>query len=260
MLFFYGCARPVHNRTVRLIWPSPPETPRIVYLKSYYGQSSFRKSENVLDILIGKKRTFLQMRKPYGVAASGGKIYVTDTGHAVVFVFNTIKKKVSFLGNKGYGRLALPVGVAVDTKDHIVFVSDAKLKKVFGYDSKGNLRIAKKGEFKNPAGIAVNSKLGRLYVVDTFGHKVDVFSVNGKKLFDFGKRGVGNGEFNYPSNIAIDRRNNNIFVADTQNFRVEEFNKNGKFIRKFGKIGDIPGTFTRPKGIAVDSDGDGCSL
>ena len=227
MLFFYGCARPVHNQTVRLIWPSPPETPRIVYLKSYYGQSSFRKSENVLDILIGKKRTFLQMRKPYGVTASDGKIYVADTGHSVVFVFDTIKKKLSFLGNKRYGRLAVPVGVAVDTRNHMVFVSDAKLKKVFGYDSKGNLRIAigEKGEFKNPAGLAVNSKLGRLYVVDTFAHRIDVFSVSGKKLFDFGKRGVGNGEFNYPSNIAINRRNNNVYVADTQNFRIEEFNK-----------------------------------
>ncbi len=257
MLFFYGCAQPVHNRTVRLIWPSPPETPRIVYLKSYYGQSSFRKSESMLDILIGKKRTFLQMRKPYGAAASDGKIYVADTGHAVVFIFNTKKKKLSFLGNRGYGRLAVPVDVAVDTKNHIVYVSDAKLKKIFGYDSKGNLRIAigKKGEFKSPTGIAVNSRLGRLYVVDTFAHRVDVFSVNGKKLFDFGKRGVGNGEFNYPSNIAIDRRNGNVWVTDTQNFRVEEFDKNGKFIRKFGKIGDIPGTFTRPKGIAVDSDG-----
>lgn len=252
--FLFSCAAPT-PKEVKLIYPPPPEEPRVVYLDSYKGESNFKK-KSFLENILGETLFSTELQKPYGVTAYGDKIYVTDTQSAVVFVFDTKEQKVSFIGYKDMGKLTLPAGVAVSS-DGIIFVSDAKQKRVFGYDANGNLKIAlgKKDEFKNPGGIAINNDIGRLYIVDSYGHMVHVYSTKGEPLFTFGKRGDKDGEFNFPSNVAIDRRNGNVYVVDTQNFRVQVFDKDGKFIKKFGQIGDVPGTFTRPKGIGIDSEG-----
>ncbi|MBI4655075.1 MAG: hypothetical protein HY752_08835 [Nitrospirae bacterium] len=252
-LSIYGCAAPP-PKEVKLIYPLPPEEPRLVYLDSYKGESNFKK-RGFLEKVLGEPIFSTEIMKPYGVTAYNDKIYVTDTQSSVVFVFDLKERKVTFIGREGMGRLILPVGVAVSS-DGTVFVSDAKQKRVFGYDANGNLKIAlgKKDEFKNPAGIAVNNELGRLYVVDSYGHMVHVYSTKGEPLFTFGIRGTQDGEFNYPSNVAIDMRTGNVYIVDTQNFRVQVFDKDGKSIKRFGQIGDAPGTFARPKGIGIDSE------
>lgn len=249
----YGCAAPAPK--VKLIYPLPPEEPRLVYLDSYMGESNFKK-KGFLEFVLGETTFSADLVKPYGVTAYSDKMYVTDTRSAVVVVFDLKERKVTFMGYKDMGKLALPVGVAVYA-DGTVFVSDAKQKRVFGYDADGNLKIAlgKKDEFKNPAGLAVNNTLGRLYIVDSYGHMVHVYSTKGEPLFTFGKRGDQDGEFNFPSNAVVDRRNGDVYIVDTQNFRVQVFDKDGKFVRRFGQIGDAPGTFTRPKGIGIDSEG-----
>ncbi len=244
----FGCASaPLAERP--MIFPAPPEEPKIVYLKSYKGRLDFRKS-SILDAIFGPP-VGSDFKKPYGVSALDGRIYVTETQYAGVAIFDTRQQTVKLRGN-----FALPVGVAA-VSDGGYFVSDAKQKKVFGYDQNGILRVAvgKKDEFKNPAGIAANNDLKRLYVVDSYGHCVFAYSLHGEKLFQFGKNGQGDGEFHYPTNVAIDRRNGNVVVVDTQNFRVQIFDKDGKFVRKFGQLGDVQGTFSRPKGVGVDSEG-----
>lgn len=232
-----------------IVYPSPPEEPRIVYLKSYKGRIDFRK-KSIFDAIFGVQ-VISDFKKPYGVSAFDGRIYVTETQYAGVAIFDTKQETVKLTGD-----FALPIGVAA-LPDGGYFVSDSKQKRVFGYDQNVNLRVAigKKDEFKNPAGLAVNNDLKRLYVVDSYGHSVHVYSVQGEKLFQFGKDGDGDGDFHYPSNVAIDRRNGNVVVVDTQNFRVQIFDKDGKFIRKFGQLGDALGTFSRPKGVGVDSEG-----
>ncbi len=254
LFFLSSCAVPT-SKEVKLIYPAPPEEPRLVYLDSYSGESNFKK-RGFFNSLLGEEQFSAELQKPYGVTAFGDKIYVTDTQSAVVFVFDLKARKVTFLGYQEMGKLALPTGAAV-TSDGIVFVADAKQKRVFGYDANGNLRIAlgKKDEFKNPGGIAVNNDLGRLYIVDSYGHMVHVYSTKGEPLLTFGARGDNDGEFNFPSNVAVDRKTGNVAVVDTQNFRVQIFDKDGRFIKKFGQVGDSSGTFTRPKGIGIDSEG-----
>ncbi len=240
-----------------IVIPSPPEEPRLFYIKTYQGEGDFVKS-NTLDYLIGEEADYgkKNFMKPYGAMMLNNKLYVADTIKGVVFVVDEKAKKVTLLGASGAGKLAVPVTIAHD-KNNNIYVSDAKSRKIYGYNSQGKLFFAlgTKGEFKRPAGIAINQKLNRLYVVDTQAHKVKVYSLNGKYLFSFGKRGTKDGEFNFPTNIAIDKRNDNVVIVDTQNFRVQTFDADGKFISKFGKIGDRPGMFARPKGIAIDSEG-----
>ncbi len=244
---------------VTIVIPNPPEEPRIFYIDSYHGGSSLSQG-NAIDIFIGKEtgRASGNLFKPYGVSSYGENLmYVADTAVGVVFKFDIKNKKVSYIGDKSEGRLGMPIGVATDS-DGNIYASDSKQKKVFGYTPEGELMFAigKRNELKRPTGIAVNSKLQRLYVVDTKAHNIKVYSLtDGKELFQFGKRGDEAGEFNFPTNIAIDRRNNNIVVSDTQNFRIQIFDKDGEFIHKFGRIGDLPGMFARPKGVGVDTEG-----
>ncbi len=246
------------TKEVNIVIPGPPDEPRYFYIGDYEGANTFNKS-TALDIFIGKESAMAagKLFKPYGVVAFNNKMYVADTAVGVVFTFDLINKKVSMLGDKSKGRLMAPAGVAYDSRGNI-YVSDTKLKKVYGYDSSGKLifAVGKKREFKRPVGMAVNSRLNRLYVVDAKDHNVKVYSLSGKPLFKFGKRGLKkDGEFNFPTNVAINPRNGNVLVVDTQNFRVQIFDKDGKFLRKFGKIGDFAGAFARPKGISLDSEG-----
>lgn len=238
--------------------PPPPEEPRLFYVESLRGEASFKETK-VLDALIGKesKGVGKNLFKPYGVAAEGDIVYVTDTAIGLVFAIDKPNKKVTFLGDRPPGKLALPVSIAIG-KNGSIYVSDSKLKKVFGYRKSGALFFAlgEKGEFRRPSGIAINEKLNRLYVVDTKAHNVKVYDLlKGELLFEFGKRGVEEGEFNFPTNIAVDHRNDNVAVVDTQNFRVQIFDKDGNFLSKFGRLGDKPGMFSRPKGIGIDSEG-----
>ncbi|WP_457598701.1 6-bladed beta-propeller [Hydrogenimonas sp.] len=256
-LFNTGCA-PKKAEEIRIIMPPPPEEPKLFYVDSYRGEADF-KDTKVLDVFIGKesKGVGKNLFKPYGVAAKDGTIYVTDTAIGLVFVIDPKNKNVSFLGDKPPGKLALPVSIALGPND-TVYVSDSKLKKVFGYRKNGALFFAlgEKGEFRRPSGIAINQKLNRLYIVDTKSHNVKVYDLtSGSLLFEFGKRGIEEGEFNFPTNIAIDPRNDNVAIVDTQNFRVQLFDKDGSFLSKFGRLGDKPGMFARPKGIGIDSEG-----
>lgn len=253
LVLLSGCATTGPKEDV-LVYPPPPDEPKVAYIRSYYGEGDFRKS-GFLDFLLGYSRDTM-LARPYGVFASADKIYVTTTTSPALVVIDEKEQAVQYLGTRGSARVVLPLGIA-GAPDGTIFVADGTKNRVFGYDSEGKLRVAigKKDEFKKPSGLAVNGKLGRLYVTDSFGHEVHVYSMDGEALFNFGKKGYGDGEFLYPTNVTIDQRNGDVFVVDTQNARVQVFDQDGKYKWKFGELGDVPGTFTRPKGIGIDSEG-----
>ncbi len=256
-LFIAGCSAK-NEEKFSLVLPAPPEEPKLFFVQLLRGESNFV-DDSALDAFIGEDApsSGKNLFKPYGATAENGVVYVTDTAMGIVFVIDENRSSVTYLGDKPSGKLSLPVGVSVG-RDGIIYVSDAKQKKIFGYKRDGKLvyAIGEKGEFGRPSGIVVNKELNRLYVVDTSAHNVKIYDLaTNEQLATFGKRGVGDAEFNYPTNIAVDRRNNNIAIVDTQNFRVQIFDQDGNFISRFGSIGDRPGMFARPKGIGIDTEG-----
>jgi DNA-binding beta-propeller fold protein YncE len=163
---------------------------------------------------------------------------------------------VTFVGESGTGKLAKPIGVAVDEEGK-VFVADASLNRVFGYRRDGTVAIAigRDGELKSPSGLAIDRANRRLYVADSARHEVLCFStVDGAHVRTIGGRGGDDGQFNFPTNLFVDGEGR-VYVADTLNFRVQIFDLEGRFVRTFGTQGDTPGTLNRPKGIAVDGEG-----
>jgi len=236
------------------LWPAPPATPRIKWVTQWSNRYDFGKPSEVMEFLVGKERVE-KLRRPNGVVTdAAGNVYVADSEAHVVFVFDQEKKVLRFLG---LGRLGYPIGIAVDNKNGIVYVSDSKFDKVFGFDKNSDdvkLTFGGPSEFKNPSGMVYDEQRERLYVADTQNHAVKAFDRGGRLLFTIGKRGTEDGELNFPSYVALDKTGK-IYVVDSFNFRVQIFDPDGKYLQKFGKLGDSTGYFSRPAGISVDSDG-----
>ncbi|GMR04854.1 MAG: 6-bladed beta-propeller [Thermodesulfobacteriota bacterium] len=252
-LFVLGCAP---QKLPDVFYPSPPDKPRIKYIKSYRSASDLKAGSMAAAIILGQATTY-DLRKPSSVEVDGaGRIYISDTAYADVFIFDPPNKKATSIANMGTKIFYKPVGVRVDSKGRI-FVSDTRLDKVAVISPEGNLLqyLEPKMPFKQPTGLAIDEAHDRLYVVDTHLHNVQAFSLKTlKHVMTIGSRGSEEASFNYPSNVAVDKKGN-IYVVDTMNARVQIFDKDGRFIRSFGRFGDVAGEFARPKGIALDSEG-----
>ncbi|MHB8828368.1 MAG: 6-bladed beta-propeller [Syntrophales bacterium] len=254
----FACAGAEVKKEVELVWPLPPDEPRIRYLRTYESSNDVQEqtgSQKLLTTLLGESDVGMGLGKPYGVFASRDRVIVTDTGIGRAVVFDIKNKKYFHAGLEGKGFLAKPIGIAADAAGNM-YVSDTKQDRVVVFDKDGKYArvIGEKGAFLQPTGIAVNDALDRVYIVDTNKHQLFIYSKEGKQVAVVGSRGDGDGQFNYPTNVFVSK-NGKVYVSDSMNFRVQIFDADGKFLQKFGKVGDAPGMFSRPKGIAVDSDG-----
>ncbi len=245
--------------TVSLVWPSPPEKPRIEYLYSVSGPED-----------IGVKRSFVQkvwsvitgnddaqrLVRPYG-ACSGpdGMLCVADPGTRSVHIFHAKEGSYRQIQKAGKEYLNSPIGIAMDGTG-LLYVSDSVLKKIFVYDKNDKLvaEIGGGDRFARPTGLAIDTNLKRLYVTDTLNHSVMVMDLKGNLITQLGKLGDEDGDFNYPTAVTTDG-NGNIYVNDSMNFRIQVFDSNGRFISKFGKHGDGMGEFSNPKGVGIDTEG-----
>jgi len=185
VVVFSACATPPQEVSEReYVWPLPPEKPRIRYVKSIWGEDDVRQAAPT-DFIVGKDPS-TDLFKPYGVGTDhSGRLYVTDTIRRVVFVFDEVMGDLSFIGLKGMP-LGVPADVVVDSMDRI-YVSDSARDEIFVFDR--NDRVINRfgrGIVDNPAGMVFDEGRGRLYVVSSKTHRVEVFSPAGKHLFGFG--------------------------------------------------------------------------
>lgn len=251
---------------VELIWPLPPDPPRVRWLAEYADMAKVKgpvaKKSSWIERITGTKAPDekLELRKPYGVTTdSRGRIYAADTQLKTVFVIDPVAKAVEQRSGDSRAPMALPAGVAVDSEDRL-FVSDAELHSITCFSPSGQV-IGRFGttSLGRPGGIAIDQRRNRLYVADAKQSRIVVFDSKSLEFRDYlgtkSKPGKPeNGTFDAPTNVAVDRQGN-LYVADTWNYRVQVLDPAGKFLRAFGTQGDRPGEFIRPKGIAVDSEG-----
>jgi DNA-binding beta-propeller fold protein YncE len=187
------------------------------------------------------------------------RLFVTDSGLRRVFVFDSSHK---FLATFGAERLARPSGVAIDSKNRLVYVSDVLNDNVVVYDL-DNLRYIRTvggpprkpaddtpGTFSWPTNIAVGPN-GDLYVTDTLNERIQIFDADGTFLSMFGKPGDGPADFARPKGIALDS-DGHIWVADADQNRVKVFDRQGRLCAYFGEYGYFPGQFALPSGLAID--------
>ena len=257
-----GCAAtPEKVQQTNLVWPPPPQQPRIEFVRTISNESAVNRestfSENISNFLGGEKPKAGQISSPMGVVVSddGQRLYVSDFARSTVFLFDFANHAFRTLSN-----MHRPVGLALDDNENL-YVAEQETKGASVYDRDGNLlRFITDDSIERPAGVAVDRKNGKLYVVDT-GHQeskehtVKIFDLEGNLLGHLGDgRGGYPGQFLFPTYVAVDALGN-VYVSDTLNSRVQKFDADGTYLMSFGSRGNGWGMFDKPKGIALDSFG-----
>lgn len=260
-----GCATAPPPKEIHMVWPEPPETARIEFVRSIISDDDLGKdttsTQSILRLLEGEKPAKNRIVEPMGIAISddGDRMYVSDHTQRTVFVYDFAKKTSLKIGGEDKP-LAAPMGVALDAHENVYVVEQAK-KGVSVFDREGKfLRFITDASISRPTGIAIDNTRGKIYVADTShtdntDHTVKVFDLQGKILGTVGKgKGDMEGSFLFPTFLTVDPKGN-LYVADTINSRVQVFDADGKFVRVIGKHGTAWGQFDKPKGVAVDSFG-----
>ena len=243
-----------------LVWPQPPDPPRIQYVQSFGRASDFGWKRSLwrkfVDWAKSETDPSLLVRPIAVTVDRRGRLIVADAGEGDVKIFDLQKKSVKVIhGYKG-NEFGAPVSVAVDEAGNL-YVSDASAGRVLKFSPEGKFLAfigGEEGAFKRPASIAFNPANHLLYVVDTLRPRIFAYSTEGKQVKEFGEAGEGPGQFNLPTSLAIDREGR-LYLNDTLSCRVQVLTPEGKFITQFGESGDGSGYLNRPKGVAVDSEG-----
>jgi sugar lactone lactonase YvrE len=261
--FFAGCASfpkqdspaPAAAPPANLVWPQPPDPPRIAHVRSISGPADLGiKPSGVTRFgswLTGSRQSSDQLVKPFGILLDeNDNLCLTDAGALAVCYFDRAHHK--WLHWEKIGKLRFVAPVAIARHKGVFYVADSGRASVVAFDEGGHLRCEITNHLLRPCGLAISAT--QLFVADSKRHCIVVFGLNGEFISEFGRRGAGPGEFNFPTHIAADSEGN-LYVTDSMNSRVQILDGNHNFKANIGSIGDRAGQFSRPKGVAVDSFG-----
>jgi DNA-binding beta-propeller fold protein YncE len=185
------------------------------------------------------------------------------------FLANMIElSPIHVVGGSGSqpGEFLAPRGMAF-APDGSLYVADSRNNRIqhfagegtllntwgtFADQSQGN---AAGGTFYEPWDVAVGPD-GSVYVSDTWNHRVQKFTADGRFQTMWGYFGQGEAPeaFWGPRGLAVDQQGR-VYVMDTGNKRVVIFDADGGFISQFGTAGFERGQFNEPVGIALDNEG-----
>jgi DNA-binding beta-propeller fold protein YncE len=243
--------------TTSLVWPPAPSTPRIAYIKTFSRPEDLGINKGFFQRLAGLLfgETDSRLIRPMAVVALGGVVYVADPGARGVHRFDQRGGGYELIRAAGDAPLPSPVGLALGAQGD-VYVTDSVLAQVLVIPPGAKVAspVPLQESPRQPTGIAFDAASGRLFVVDTAAHRVNVFNRAGARESSFGHRGSGDGEFNYPTHIWRSPAGL-LYVTDSLNFRVQVMDDQGGFLSKFGRHGDALGDLAREKGVATDQFG-----
>ena len=155
--------------------------------------------------------------------------------------------------------LGQPGALAVDAGGHI-YVGDVVSGAVTLYDPQWQPLLSfGAAAISQIADLALDPGRSRVYVSDSEGHRVHVFSTSGERLFEIGGAGDGDGLFQYPSGIFHDATRDELLVSDQFGYRVQVFDADGLFKYCIGGSSARPGGFFQrgrllaaPQGLWAD--------
>ncbi|MGA2489287.1 MAG: flippase activity-associated protein Agl23 [Anaerolineales bacterium] len=190
------------------------------------------------------------------------------TTHSADLVFGTT--------GSASGKLNAPRGITI-APDGSLFVADSGNSRLVHFDATGNFLQAigqtstdcpyatippanvPIGTFCEPWAVAVSPDSQWIYVADTWNHRIQKLSADGKPVKTWGTPNydpVSSGPFGLwgPRGIIVDSQGH-VIVADTGNKRIVIYDADGNFLSQFGGEGTGAGQFDEPVGLALDSQG-----
>jgi sugar lactone lactonase YvrE len=251
-----GCKSAPKAGEPLLLFPAPPERPRVQFLTWASGADQIEPGRgSFADFILGEEPTIRRrINKPYGVAARDGVVYVCDTKGLCVWRLDFKGKRFSVMGDSGPGRLRKPINVAVDSLGY-KFVADPYRKQVvvFGPED-GYVTAFSIPEPCYPVDVAVYGN--ELFVLDNDEtcQIVVLDRVTGEVLRTFGGPGRDPGQFNTPGSLCVSE-DGYVYVSDTHNYRIQKLTLDGEPVWVKGMPGYMLGQFGRPRGIRVGPDG-----
>lgn len=245
VLLCAGCTvTGANGNTPELVWPAPPEVPRVRLERVVTTDKDTGRERGVLDVLAGRGATPL-FERPYGVAWSGGDLAVTDPAArrlVVIAADGRVRRSAD-------GLLEAPVGVAGCRSGFVV--TEPALGRVSSVSADLSKRETIAEGLARPTGVACSGS--DVFVLETGSHVIWFRRGDGSQG-TWGRRGEASGEFNYPAAIAAS--DDLLFVGDVLNFRVQKIDAgSGAGLGSFGRLGDAAGEMPRIKGIGIDATG-----
>ncbi len=181
------------------------------------------------------------------------EVYVFHRGKKAdpIVVFDT---KGKYLRSWGKGLFGNPHGMRCDREGN-VWITDNGDHQVMKFDRNGKLllTLGKKGvagttpdTFNRPTDIAFTPDFKHFYVSDGYGNsRVVKFTMDGKYVKDWGKKGKGPSEFNTVHSVAVDSKGT-VYVSDRENNRIQIFDADGKLLRTWNNLGATQNIFITP--------------
>lgn len=258
-LTLVGCQtapRPIFpERSPPLVWPAPPDPPRIRYLGELRGEESLGIVAHgwpALEELLAGPRPKVMFSRPVAVAVHGERVYVADLGLGVVHLLDLEKRRYSLLRGSPTDPLRVPIDLAIGGEDTLVVVDRGRAAlDIFSLD--GHWRTTRHWpELAAPVAIAWDAANQWYWVADAAAHAcfaTDLRSVRGR----VGEQGHAPGKFNFPTALTW-RANLGLVIADAMNFRVQLLDATLAPAAVIGKQGDAAGDFALPRGVATDSE------
>jgi sugar lactone lactonase YvrE len=156
---------------------------------------------------------------PFGITIGhDGQLYVSDTGLARVQVLANDGTFVNQWSDECFG-------LAVDGAGNVYAAEQYNIRKT----TASGVELARwgggigngPGQLASPSALTLDA-VGRIYVADTYNHRVQVFSPDGTLLMMWGTFGSGPGQMNNPAGIVVGP-DGRVYVADTRNNRIQVF-------------------------------------
>ncbi|MCH2589183.1 MAG: hypothetical protein MK004_12030 [Planctomycetales bacterium] len=195
---------------------------------------------------------------PEGICVlSDGNIAVADTHYHRVVVFDDVGHVQRMIGQEGQGDgdFFWPVAVIEDDRGHRFVSEYGGANRVQKFDRDWNHLLTfggigdQPGEFQRPSGMVWHA--GRLYIVDAFNDRIQVFDGDGQFVEILGTRDES-GRLHYPYDIALGP-DQNLWVIEYGAGRISRFSLEGDLLGRFGSTGSGPNQFGTPWGLAIDS-------
>jgi len=251
-----GCAADGGAKKPLLVFPAPPDKPRIQYLT---WASSAEQVEGPISALsklaLGDDRVNRPaLDKPYGLAARDGVVYVCDTKLPGICRLDFKNNTFTILGVLGPGRLRTPLNLVIDPLGY-KFVADAQREQivVFGPDDE-YVTVFELPKPCRPVDVALWED--ELYVLDNDEtcQVIVLDRTTSEVVRTFGVQGEDPGQFRIPNSLAFDSEGH-LYISDTLNWRVQKLTRDGEPIWAKGAPGYRLGQFGRPRSLRIGPDG-----